>query len=818
MNEAVNYIENWKLCDYAYCPQLVNQLIDHKISIQSKRSVCILQMEKIYEMKKVQKIMRIIDLHNSEIQMVRGIEGNSVYLLLNYGLSRMIIKNYIFEKVDLSKLLFMRIEEIMKTLDLSIYTAHKILSSCRFALHELVDDSDPHKKEVLYSDLCDFFRGTSESFARDDILQGMLWRSGDELLNKLLHRLIGEKAIVYQKGSYQNHSIYVQKSLTEVLDSIRDETTRHIVVDRLYGKTLDAIALSTNSGLSRSRVGQIFRNEMDRFPSVKEDQYKDLIVNYAMDRNLFYAITNAMQPTWGYIQERYHSECQGSKIPINGDTLSIKIAKELCVNTKKLKEYLQKHYLYIEDVWIDKEDKAHFLQIVCKSFDGYFQKEDIEKRYNRILKEVYPEKYSDWQLNDFRISSVLKQGYLVHSAKKGIRYRIVSKDLVESVNREVRMSQYINTIISTKKIFEDHMDVMEKYDIRDQYELHSIFRIGKERYSMEANQMQISRMPMLLFGQGKESEIVKKEMRALAPIDLEDFSRIMANKYGYDIGTFLSYVRRNFNLYIEENRIDFVDEDILRSSDYNKMSTLLVDDFYFEEEYDSLLEEHHLSMRLKDPHVLRRLGYKSFVGYILKTPLAPGKYFESWICRHCSEITKRHLEIKSFEMALDRLEQKLEVFEWNRDHYVLLDSLKVTKTELQRYIDDILQVMKEGQFFTERYLQLNEYVNQRLSNTFYKSLFKSRPNIKMMMIGNRWVFVKSTKVVDPLNFFEQILEEQPGITVVGCLGHLKQYYNISMHKETLQDKLMECGFYYSKDTEKIYREPPLTSFKQQRLF
>ena len=116
----------------------------------------------------------------------------------------------------------------------------------------------------------------------------------------------------------------------------------------------------------------------------------------------------------------------------------------------------------------------------------------------------------------------------------------------------MHINRYQNTIVSTKKIFEDALDVMEKYDIRDQYELHSLLRTGKDRYQLDDNDMEFSRMPMLQFGDGKESEIVKREMQNQAPIDVDDFARYMANKYGYDTGSFVSYLRRNFKIYIEE--------------------------------------------------------------------------------------------------------------------------------------------------------------------------------------------------------------------------------------------------------------------------
>ena len=102
--KAVERIENWKLCDYSYCPQIVNELIDANLSIQASHNSLMLKMQDLYDMKQVLKIMSIIDRHRQSIQRVRGIEGNSVYILLNYGLSRAIIRDYIFGKIELNEI------------------------------------------------------------------------------------------------------------------------------------------------------------------------------------------------------------------------------------------------------------------------------------------------------------------------------------------------------------------------------------------------------------------------------------------------------------------------------------------------------------------------------------------------------------------------------------------------------------------------------------------------------------------------------------------------------------------------------------------
>ncbi len=814
-----NYIENWKLCDYTYCPQIVNHLISQEISIQEPREDFILHLDSFLDAKKAASILQIVDLHRDAIEKCQGIKGNSVYLLLNYGLSRPMIRDYIFEKIELEQLLFLSLNEITKLLDLSVYTGHKIMEACRFALHLCVDNKDEKKMRVLLDDIRDYFRGSKEARSIETIEQELLFRSGQDYLEKCLSYLIEREEIeAISDNLYRNKNIFVNQSLSEVIDSMQDEMAKQIVVRRLYGERMEDIGSSLRLPLSRGRVGQIFHNEINCFPPVKEDIYVDLLSKYGLDKETFYEITGAMEPTWGYIHHRFSEQLDQAKIALSGSVLSRMVSKELCVNSKKLHAYMEKHYLHLYDRWISKEDRSELLEATCRGFDGYFQKSDVEKRFNKILNQYLPEKYEEWKMDDFRVQLIARQGYLVHSPKRGSRYRVISENLVRSIMDEVNISQYMDTIVSTKKIFEENIDVMEKYDIRDQYELHSLLRTGNEKYNIHDNQMEVSRMPMLQFGNGQENEIVKAELVNRAPIDVDDFARIMAVKYGYDVGSFISYLRRNFNVYIDENRIEVADASVLESHDYKILKGILHQDFYFSEDFEKLLRQQHLTTKLMDPYVLKRLGYKSYVGYILKDPYSPGKYFEKWIIEHISEIENRHLEISSFQVALSRLEEQMRIFEWEKNKYVTLESLETSKEELDGFVENILNVLEEGQYFTEYYLAQMSYIDQPLSNTFYKSLFKGNPNIQTTSLGNTWLFKKSARPSNVKDFLLQVVSGNPGITITGCITYLKRWYNISITRRTLQEKILESGLYYSLDTEKIYLEKPSAYFQQEHLF
>ena len=65
-------IENWKLMDYAYCPQIVQELIEQGIHIQDTHNALMIRLQPLFEWKQVLKLMNIIDDHKEEIKAVHG--------------------------------------------------------------------------------------------------------------------------------------------------------------------------------------------------------------------------------------------------------------------------------------------------------------------------------------------------------------------------------------------------------------------------------------------------------------------------------------------------------------------------------------------------------------------------------------------------------------------------------------------------------------------------------------------------------------------------------------------------------------------------
>ncbi len=793
------YIENWKLCDYKYCPQWVRTTIDHHLSIKQPVETLLPSLQAIFDTKVARQLFQIISEHQEDIQAVDNIFGNSVYVLLNFGLSRVMITKHLYQAIDLDTLVFMNFQDVLHEFDITVNDALKIYNAAHFALHKLVDDSNEHKQRVLRQDIIQFFTGTNDTYELNDIKEHILWRSGDKLLLDILTDLVKEQSIsVNSHGLYTNISFHPEKNLSQAIEAIQDLSIKEQVLLRLQGQSTDTRAL---------------KQQWKQWGTIQEDMYKSLILKYNMDQTMFYAITDAPAMTWAYLQARYGQESsRKQRLDVNGWTLIHKLGKELVVNPDKLCDYLSLHYFEYNHMWISKDNRNEFLRAVCRSFDGYFSNDEVVQRFNEALNAHNPSKYFEWKLDDFPQSMASRQGYIVRSIKRGFRYRKISADLVLSIMQEIQLSQYEDTIISTKKIFEDHIETMEKYDIRDQYELHSLLRTGKEKFQLDVNDMVVAHIPMLQFGQANEEEIIKNEIYQLSPIDIFEFVSNMSDKYGYEQATLLSYMHKNFSMYIKDRILNVVGQDVMESDDFQTLKEALVFDFYSQDELEALFHEHHIAQTMLDPYVLRRLGYRTYVGYILKESLTASKYFESQI-RKDPNFIHTYASIRSLNYIIYHMEQRLELFETKKDTYQTRQDLGLSVEQLIDIRNACINQVEETEYFNEKTLHLT------YSNTFLKSLFKGDPNISMVSCGSTWVFKKGKTIANTKGLLTTVIEKHPGLTLSTCMSNLAHTYGIQIEKGDLIDRCKENDIYYSLDTEKMYLTPTETpSFTQERLF
>ena len=178
--------------------------------------------------------------------------------------------------------------------------------------------------------------------------------------------------------------------------------------------------------------------------------------------------------------------------------------------------------------------------------------------------------------------------FIVNSGRKGFRYfdleAIEQSDFLERID----FNRYQEKCISSLLIFNDYSDLMNEFLIRNEYELHNILKwLDSKNYFLYPD-ISFGRMPMIEFDGFKKEDMVEHLIHESDGLTVEEFLEKLYAEYGYRQDTFLNVVVTGFPNYISNGII--VDNDLLSLDDETKLKEILVNDFYFFEEFKNLVE------------------------------------------------------------------------------------------------------------------------------------------------------------------------------------------------------------------------------------
>jgi hypothetical protein len=104
--------------------------------------------------------------------------------------------------------------------------------------------------------------------------------------------------------------------------------------------------------------------------------------------------------------------------------------------------------------------------------------------------------------------------------------------------QELALTQYHNVEYSALKFFRSYPEIMRRYDIRDEYELHNLLKKLCQKGKIE--NISFGRMPMIEFGKVNREAQVSDMLRKIAPVTIQDFAAFYEYEYGVLPGTFMA--------------------------------------------------------------------------------------------------------------------------------------------------------------------------------------------------------------------------------------------------------------------------------------
>ena len=343
--------------------------------------------------------------------------------------------------------------------------------------------------------------------------------------------LVRQQADEEKKISEMSFSQFAENS-----DKLKEQQ-RQVLQCRMAGETLQGVADRLNC--TRERIRQIEKAAFNLLTNkdkrrFKEDQFAYLYQTYLVPEDFFQNFLKQNREAWYYLSTRYNH----GKLPLGDALEDEKLSPETRI---AVSEYLQKDTVIAdgERVVLSRNDIEEYLIVNFCQEDTTL--EQFAALYDRFIVEHNLQDSSlagsDVYVSGSRINRFIYAANALWKQNQRMRYYDTSKDMTELLTT-LNLGQYHNVEISARKFIMEYPELMRKYDIRDEYELHNLLKkIHAETYNKE---LVFERMPFLLFGSFDRDRAVKELIYAYSPLTGDELARLISRRYGASINTIKS--------------------------------------------------------------------------------------------------------------------------------------------------------------------------------------------------------------------------------------------------------------------------------------
>lgn len=662
----------------------------------------------------------------------------------------------------------------------------------------------PSIYSIIKNKIQETLSGKEWSKTKNSIIQEIpLGSSYSELFSDTIDEMLDNDELTYSPDG----GITLNRlSIKEYVASLEDRQSKEILNDRLSGKTLEEIGDKLN--LTRERVRQLLKKRLDKIPTLKEDYYKQVCSEYDFNEEDFQISFGENKFVYTYLQIKYFSYLKKRK-PINEllEDTSYSVYIRKCAEKAVYKDYI---HVGDERVRIARTDLSDFvIKTYCIEETSLDEFIDL---YNMLLE--------DYELNNEKLV-INKRTYGNRLAESNIvlwshgskfrYYDIHSKDYTELLDT-LNLEQYNNVEYSALKFFVAYRDVMDIYDIRNEYELHNLLK--KVLSDNQKSNIRFGKMPMMEFGQADRDDTMRKFLFRCAPIRMEDLAQKYEEEYGIKAATVLANHVDCIKTYLHDGvyKVDFPE---LTPDQIESIKSLFTNDYYSMDKVKAILEREfsELGEEYINAHTFYEIGFSLYSGYIISNKYSSAKqYFQEMFARE--DIFEYQMDCYNATQydIFNKLKQDYEIIEFQPKTFINIRRLKnigITKDDLLNYITDVFSFMDYGEFFTIASLKHKNHEHELymlgFEDCFYASLIaENKTMFSSERISGTRVMIKGKNNVSLVKLLESILSKHEKIEIYDLLDILKNFYGIVVDRYKVVENIHKSSLYYDSITENVY--------------
>jgi len=621
------------------------------------------------------------------------------------------------------------------------------------------------------------------------------------LFNNVIDNLIKTKKLEQNEGYYR---IWCPK-INEYIISLnnRDNT---ILLNRFQGKTLEETGNQLK--ITREGIRQLEKKAINRVPRVREDDYKEVFEKYNWTCELFKYSYNELDIVFGYLNSRYSKGDKDQEYILEDNNIPIQVRL-------KAEKLIYKDYIIYGGLKI-KKDRYEILDYILRTYcrDEVTSKE-LSDLYLMFINDIglqeeseliYPDRY-------FETTLAISKKVLWKQGKK-LRYYNFSDLNAQKIIEALNLTEFENVEYSTLKFFNEFPEIMDEWDLRDEYELHNLMK----KMFQDNTELNISmaRMPNIEFGKPDRDMQVLDILLQTAPIENYELAKVYESEYGVKAETALANYFKCIDIYYH-NGLYSIDSDTLVGDEYDIMKDKLVEDMYFFKD----VKEMYIRLfptgnpKLINPYNLKRLGFKINTSIIYSDKYSNSEqYFRKLMMKDdifdATLLDSRLKCCPTYYRILQILAEQFEVIEFLPNKFINIRRLEkkgIIKRKLKEFIDYVFDFVGE-ELFTIRSLRRRGFEHELFElgfdDLFYSALLKYDNRFKFRRVNENLLLRKGREVVTLNDLIEHVVYNNRSIDIYDLIELIISEYGITMDRYSITHIVMESGLYYNAVMEKVY--------------
>lgn len=681
----------------------------------------------------------------------------------------------------------------------------------------LLDDTVLRKKILkLYRDMP--FQG----FSLKEMAEQMeLTEAGAQnQIKKVIGTLLAEKKLEYV--DFRCYRIYSQFELyLSVCEGIKNRD-REILQMRLQGITLEEIGQKFS--LTRERVRQIIKKKAGdvRIQYAKatgdrwfdEDYYWYFYETYTFDRREASPWLGIPETVWAYLDMMDVKQGKKELESALDDSENLEIGLRL-----KVKNYLNRNKIFVDGIWVEKK-RSELEPIVAKKFcrtDLSF--DQFAAAFNHFLEEEeipYDEDlYYTEAVIRTRKNRLAEARFILWKQNEMLRYYDVdSRDYTELLET-LKLDTYENVEYSTLKFIREYPQLMKKYDIRDQYELHNLLRKIVPEGSF--HDFHCGRMPEIKFGTFDRDAAILDILIDMAPVSPQDLAERVSDEYGYDPTVVWANYFQSFNVYYHDG-IYSINQKVMRADRMEALHCKLPGDFYYIDEIRKTYAQLYPDADLEEinPYNLKTMGFIVLSRYVLQHYPSLEAYCEHLLTREdivdLKTLRQRFTYVPVFSQTLMELKRNLEIIEFEPGQIMNFQKLAragISKEDIRDFCDAVYNFVPDDSYFSTQSLKADGFESELydlgFSDWFYGNLLLADDRFSYTNTFGNIVLYKGRKEITIQSFLVDRIGSHGWIDTYDLMTELESRFGCTAdEKSNITHRLKNTQVYYDKILDRLY--------------